>query len=280
MSHLQTIAIGQDIGQYRIEGLLGAGGMGVVYLAQDRDLQRMVAIKVVDRSRQDPGALRSLLEEARVVASLHHPSICGVHGIGRAGDEQFIVMEHVEGRPLSMIVPPDIGLPLETVLHYAIQIVDAVVHAHRHNIVHGDLKASNIMIAPDGSVKVLDFGLAVRQGATPNPETETTRQHEISEVGGTVPYMAPELLRGRRADVRSDIWALGVLVFEMLTGRRPFHGATTYELAAAVLGAEPLSLPRRVPGHLRRIVSRCLSKHPGHRYRCARDLATALDDVA
>src|ERR1700687_1988618 len=114
MPHLQTIAIGQDVGPYRIEGLLGAGGMGVVYLAQDRDLCRTVAIKVVDRTRRDASALRSLLEEARIVASLKLPLLCGVQEIGHGGDEPFIVMEHVEGRPLSAVIPPDLGLSFET----------------------------------------------------------------------------------------------------------------------------------------------------------------------
>ena len=278
---ISSIAIGQDLGRYRIEAFLGAGGMGVVYRARDRNLQRTVAIKVVDRMRSSERASRSLLEEARLAAALNHPSICGVHEVGHVGDQPFIVMEHLVGSTLAMVMPEAKALSLETALHYATQIVDAVAYAHRSGIVHGDLKSSNIMIAPDGRAKILDFGLAVRQ-VTPADSSDgetTTRSLGIPSGAGTVPYMAPELLRGRSADPRSDIWALGVLFYEMVAGHRPFRGATRYELAAAIMYEQAIALPPQVPDPVRTVISQCLLKNSSDRYRCAGELASALDGV-
>lgn len=277
-----AIGVGRHIGPYEIHRVLGSGGMGVVYLAEDRDLRRTVAIKVVDRDRFGEEGTRRLLEEARVTAALKHPSICGVHEVGRAGDERFIVMEHVDGALLSAVIARDCGLPLEIALHYALQVTDAVAHAHRHGITHGDLKASNVIVGRDGTVKILDFGLAVQSSIASGDavDVETTRPVECGSGAGTVPYMAPELLRGARADARSDVWALGVLIFEMLAGARPFRGGTVYELAAAILGDDPQELPHRVPGSWRSIVRRCLRKAPDERYPSAWELASALDDLA
>ncbi len=277
-SSSHRLRVGQRVGQYRIDGVLGEGGMGVVYRARDRKLRRTVAIKVVDRA--DTAARRSLLQEARIAASLDHPAICAVHEVGCVGDQPFVVMEHVAGLPLSSVIPQGRGLELEAALHYAIQIVDAVAHAHGRNIVHCDLKSANVMIGTGGLVKILDFGLAVRQPVDlDETATETTRS-EMPSGAGTVPYMAPELLRGRRADRRSDVWALGILLYEMVSGRRPFTGATRYELAAAILGEDPPPLPDRVPAGLCAITARCLKNDPESRFPCARALAAALDDLA
>lgn len=273
-----SLGVGQNIGPYHIEAVLGTGGMGVVYLAHDSELDRHVAIKVVDRTRGDDHSPRLLLEEARAAAALNHPGICAVHEVGHAGDDVFIVLEHVNGTPLSESIPRDRGLPIETAIHYAIDIVDAVAYAHQRGIVHGDLKTSNIMIESSGRVKILDFGLAVR--CIEDDTTDTTRSRESICVAGTVPYMAPELLRGRVADPRSDIWAIGVVMFEMLAGHRPFRGATRYELAARILHNEPLALPPQVPPGVRRLVLRCLERHPTDRFASVRDLAVALDGLA
>jgi serine/threonine-protein kinase len=278
----QAIAIGQSFGRYRVEGLLGSGGMGKVYLAQDCALGRTVAIKVVDHSRHDPDALRLLVREARLAASLSHPSICSVHEVGQVGDEPFIVMEHVKGEPLSTAIHRRRALPFETALNYEMQIVDAVAHAHDHAVVHGDIKSSNIMVGPGGRIKILDFGLAVQRAAREVSEIsrlETTTPPPPSSCTGTVPYMAPELLRGRPADIHTDIWALGVVFYEMLVGYRPFRGATAYELAAAILANEPISLPSWVPTAVRQVVERCLVTCPAGRYPSARDLASDLDDL-
>ncbi len=269
------LQIGERLGAYRIDALLGVGGMGAVYAARDRVLRRLVAIKVVDRA--DAAARRALLREARLAASLAHPAICGVHEIGCIGHRPFIVMEHVEGRPLSSVITPGVGLPVETALHYAMQIVDAVAHAHARHVVHRDLKAANVMVGVNGTVKVLDFGLAIHD-ADSDVDAETTRT-ELAAGAGTIPYMAPEILRGRRACPQSDVWALGVLLHEMLAGARPFWGATKYELAAAILGREPAPLPASVPAVLRRVVLRCLEKAPDERFPSARPVAAALDDV-
>jgi serine/threonine protein kinase len=202
-----------------------------------------------------------------------------VYDVGHVGDQPFIVMEHVEGMVLNALIPPGTGLGAATALHYARQIIDAVAHAHGRGIVHRDLKSSNIMIAPDGRVKLLDFGLAVRLPETDPSELGTTSPEAIQSDAGTVPYMAPELLRGRRADRRSDVWALGVLLYEIIAGRRPFTGATRYELAAAILTQSPAPLPHKGPAALRPLVARSLLKNPGDRYQSATALATALDDA-
>jgi len=277
ISGVQPLRVGQRFGPYRIDGLLGTGGMGVVYRAHDRKLRRTVAIKLVDRT--DGAARRSLLQEARLAASLNHPSICSVHEVGCIRDQPYVVMEHVVGLPLSSVMRSDGGIGLESMLHYTIQIVDAVAHAHGHDIVHCDLKSANVMITSSGSVKILDFGLASRRPVDLDSSAIETTRSEMPSGAGTVPYMAPEILRGHRADRRSDVWALGILMYEMAAGRRPFAGATRYELAAAILGEDPPPLPRRVPAGLCAIVTRCLTKDVARRYSCARTLAAALDDL-
>jgi len=274
----QAIRVGRDVGPYRIDALLGAGGMGIVYRAHDRARHRTVAIKVVDRRSADSASPRRLVREARVAAALNHPSICGIHEVGYVDGEPFIVMEHVEGRPLASLIPPHKGLAPDVVLHYATQICAAVAHAHQRGIVHRDLKSSNIVVAADGRAKLLDFGLAVHDEDRAS-ELETTWPRDIPSGAGTVPYMAPELLRGRPASRRSDVWALGVLMYEMLAGRRPFRSATRYELAAKILAADPAPLPGRVPERWREVVLRSLQKDPADRYRCARAVAAALDDL-
>ena len=278
---MNRFKVGQQIGVYRIEALLGSGGMGAVYLAQDAELGRRVAIKVVGPVASDPESSRSLLDEARMAAALNHPSICSVHGVGRIDAEPFIVMEHIVGRPLSSLIPEGSGLPLETAIHYAMQITDALAHAHARGVVHGDIKSANVMVGADGRTKILDFGLAVRPVKTsvPGDAPTTTRRPIERSCSGTVAYMAPELLRGLAPSVRSDLWAFGVLFYEMLTGLRPFAGGTAYELAAAVLTHPPMPLPSRIPARLRALVSRCLATHPSDRFGSATELGAALDDL-
>jgi serine/threonine protein kinase len=277
LSGVPPLRVGQRFGPYRIDGVLGTGGMGIVYRAHDRKLRRTVAIKLVDRS--NAAARRSLLQEARLAASLSHPSICAVYEVGRIRDQPYVVMEHVVGQPLSAIIRTGAGIGIEVTLHYTNQIVDAVAHAHGRNIVHCDLKSANIMITSGGGVKILDFGLANRQPVDLDASATETTRSEMPSGAGTVPYMAPEVLRGHRADRRSDVWALGILLYEMAAGRRPFAGATRYELAAAILGEDPPPLPGRVPAGLCAIAARCLTKDPDRRFPCARSLAVALDDL-
>jgi serine/threonine protein kinase len=255
------------------------GGMGVVYRARDRKLQRTVAIKVTDRT--DADTRRLLAQEGRLAASLCHPAICRVYAIGANGNPPFIVMEHVNGMPLSTLIQPGRGLPVEVALRHATQLVDAVAYAHHRGVVHGDLKSANIMIEPGGTLKIVDFGLAVRQridGDASQFDLETTRASGRSGAG-TIPYMSPEVLRGGPSDLLSDVWALGVVTYEMLSGCRPFTGATRYEVAAAIFTCPPPPLPSHVPGSLRRIVVKCLEKSRDNRYRSGRDVATAFEDL-
>jgi serine/threonine protein kinase len=274
----EGVRIGQLVGPYRIEGLLGTGGMGRVYVALDTRLKRTVAIKVVDRLRQHQLAL---LREARFAAALNHPAICTVHEIGDIDGEPFIVMEHVRGLPLWAVIQQAGHLPIERALSYEMQIADAVAHAHDRGIVHGDLKSSNVMVAADGRVKVLDFGLAVRRNITyaATGDVDTTRVSQSSVAAGTVPYMAPELLRGNSPDVQTDIWALGIMFYEMLAGCRPFRGATPYELAAHILNNQRVEAPTALPAAVWKVVDRCLCTNPAERYGTVRALASDLDDV-
>lgn len=272
---VKRIKIGQRLGRYQIEALLGSGGMGIVYLAQDPRTNRRVAIKLLDPARSTMDSAQLLLQEARTAARLNHPSICAVREIGRAGAEPFIVMEHVAGVPLGTVIPKERGLAVEVAARYTAEIVDALAYAHGEGVVHGDLKSANIMVAA-GGVKVLDFGLAVLRPKSSDSDVDTTRTRESSSACGTVPYMAPELLRGQRADTRSDVWALGIVMFEMLAGRRPFRGATPYEAAAAILADSRVPLPCSVPPPFQSVVSRCLCVDRTARYPSAIELADAI----
>jgi len=270
--------IGQTLGHYRIEAHLGAGGMGVVYRARDERLGRAVALKVLPVEKQaDEAARARLLREARAASSLNHPHICTIYEVGEAEGQAYIAMELVEGQPLNTRVPAE-GLPVEAVLRYGAQVADALAHAHERNIVHRDLKTANVVLTPEGRAKVLDFGLAKRMeeellGATRSKAPLT----QEGAVAGTLHYMAPEVLRGEPADARSDIWALGVVLYEMASGKLPFEGKTGYELSSAILHQPCASLPAKVPAGLRAIVQRCLAKEPGERYRTASEVRASLE---
>jgi serine/threonine-protein kinase len=273
------IRVGEWLGNYRIDGLLGAGGMGRVYLALDASLKRTVAIKVVDRDVRDV----DLVREARLAAALNHPAICTVYELGYVQEQPYVVMEHVKGVRLSSLIHGGTRLPIETAICYEMQLADAVAHAHDCGIVHGDLNTKNIMIGTNSRLKVLDFGLAVRRGIE-NPrlsaDADTTRPTPSSGGAGTVPSMAPELLRGRPPDAFSDLWALGVVLFEMLTGARPFTGATAYELASHILcNQREVFSAARLPQPLQQIIERCLCTEPAERYGHVRELACALEDL-
>jgi tetratricopeptide (TPR) repeat protein/TolB-like protein len=242
--------------------------MGVVYLADDTQLERTVAIKLVSEKLADSNARQQLFSEARTASALNHPNICTIHEVGQSNGLTYIVMEHVAGEPLSAIIPPN-GLPVETVLHYGIQIADALNHAHDRGVIHCDLK----------SPKVLDFGLARRMLASQmDVATKSTEQlTSNSTIAGTLHYLAPEALRGKGMDTRSDTWALGVLLYEMATGRLPFEGQTGFELSAAILREPPAPMPPRVSAGLRAVILRCLSKEPGQRYQRTSEVGAALE---
>ncbi|MFB3094836.1 MAG: protein kinase, partial [Candidatus Acidiferrales bacterium] len=222
-----------------------------------------------------------LLREARSAAALNHPHICTVHEVGEADGQTYIAMEFVEGKPLSELVRGQ-GLPVETALRYGSQIADGLGHAHERGVVHRDLKSANVVITSEGRAKVLDFGLAKRLEGRELSEVTTQSQALLTQPGavmGTLPYMAPEQLRGEPADARSDIWALGVVLHEMLVGERPFRGQTGYELSSAILNQPPPALPAKVPVELRAVIEQCLAKEPGRRYQRAGEVRAALEAV-
>jgi serine/threonine protein kinase len=278
------LTAGTSLATYEIIAPLGVGGMGEVHRAHDTRLGRDVAIKVLpDELSSSVERLARFEREARIVASLNHPSIVTLYSIEEAGGARFITMELVEGRSVAEMVAPG-GLPVAQVLDVAIAIAEALDAAHRKGVVHRDLKPANVMVTHDGRVKVLDFGLAklvsdasgLRSGDT---ATGAAPLSSAGEVLGTVPYMAPEQLFGEEVDARTDLFAFGILVFEMLAGRRPFAGKTFWELSNAIVhGAPPPLREIRVdtPPGLESIVVRCLAKAPIDRFQSALDLANAL----
>jgi serine/threonine protein kinase len=273
--------IGQVLGHCRVQAKIGEGGMGVVYRAYDEVLQRDVAVKVVKKDPQlDSSASQNLLQEARASSSLAHPNICTIHDVGETDGELYIVMELVEGKSLNEMCR-DSGLPPELVIRYGAQIASALVRAHDRGIVHRDLKTANIVVTSDGLVKVLDFGLARRVGDSlfegPTGTLETIE--DSSALSGTLAYMSPEVLRGEGSDYRSDLWALGVVLYEAASGRRPFEGRTGFELSAAIMRELPKPLGSPVPPGLWAIVQRCLSKEPMQRYQRAGEVLAALEAI-
>src|SRR6266481_4669172 len=269
------------LGRCRVVAKIGEGGMGVVYRAYDEVLHRDVAVKVVNKdARLDSSASQRLLQEARASSSLSHPNICTIHEVGETDGELYIVMELVEGKSLRAM-SGDAGFPSESVLRYGVQIASALGRAHDRGIVHRDLKTANIVIAFDGLVKVLDFGLAKQVGGS--IFEGTTRSfatlQDASSVSGTLPYMAPEILRGDAADYRSDLWALGVVLYEVASGRLPFEGRTGFEISSAIMREIPNPLGPPVPPGLWGVIQRCLAKESIHRYQRAGEVLVALEAV-
>jgi serine/threonine protein kinase/tetratricopeptide (TPR) repeat protein len=273
--------IGQIISHYRIIEKLGAGGMGEVYRAHDEHLKRDVAFKILPPDSQGGAeAGKKILREARSASALNDPHICTIHEVGEAGGHHFIVMELVDGRPLNSLIPPE-GLRPELVVRYGAQIAAALAHAHDRGIIHRDIKTANVVITPSGQVKVLDFGLARFYGDHELADVTCSTQSatNASAVVGTLPYIAPEILRGEEAGAGSDIWSLGVTLYEMSAGNRPFRGQTAFELTSGIL-REPLPpLPPQLPPGLRTVIERCLEKEPGHRYQRASEVHAALEAV-
>jgi serine/threonine protein kinase/Tfp pilus assembly protein PilF len=284
-------APGTRLGPYDILAPLGKGGMGEVWRARDPRLGREVAIKVLPADvARDADRLARFEREARAVAALNHPNLVTLHSIEESEGVRFLTMELVEGESLDRVVVPG-GLPLPRVLELTIPIADALAAAHTKGIVHRDLKPANVMVSREGRVKVLDFGLAklarddVAAGAAglAGATAAPTMDAPISAMGlvvGTAPYMAPEQLRGEPVDARTDLFALGVLLYELATGRRPFGGATTAEVTSAILRdtPPPLSSVRAdAPPDLERILARCLEKDPERRVQTAKDVRNELE---
>ena len=270
----------ESFSHYRVVEKIGEGGMGVVYRAHDERLERDVAIKVLPEERAIDEAARSqLLNEARAASALNHPNICTIYDVGLEGGRLYIAMEFCDGQPLKATIPSE-GLPIESVVRIGLQIADGMAHAHDRRVVHRDLKTGNIMINREGRVKILDFGLAER--VTRQTLDESTRSQTpttSSVLPGTLPYMAPEVLRGELGDARSDLWAMGVVLYEMANGHLPFRGRTGFEVSSAIL-REPLpALPPRLPASLRTVILRCLAKEPGQRYQRAAEIRAALETL-
>jgi len=275
---------GSRLGPYEIVSALGQGGMGEVYRARDPRLGREVAIKVLPQDlASNPDRLSRFEREAKTVAALNHPNLVTLHSIEESGGVRFITMELVDGQSLDHVVAPG-GLPLARVLDFSIAIAEALVAAHAKGVVHRDLKPANVMVSRDGRVKVLDFGLAkVNEAEAVGASMVATMDQPISAVGlvlGTVPYMSPEQLRGENVDARSDIFSLGVLIYELITGKRPFGGSTSVEVSSSILRDTPApvsTLRGNVPSDLERILTRCLEKDPERRTQTAKDVRNELE---
>lgn len=267
---------GSTLGSYRVERLLGRGGMGAVFLAYDTTLRRQVALKLVEGADDAAATRARLLREARSAAALNHPNICTIHEVGAAGGRAFIAMEYVAGRSLRDRL--DAGaLPLEDVKRYGLQAADALAYAHERGVVHRDFKAANIILGDAGRLKVVDFGLAHRHD-TMTATATTAASHEAPGAAAGTPYaMAPEQVRGEGSDARTDIWAFGVLLYEMLAGAKPFSAPTLPELFSSILRDAPAPMPDSVPAAMQGIVERCLAREPGGRYQSAAEIRAALE---
>jgi len=278
--------LGQTILHYRILERLGGGGMGVVYKAVDIRLDREVALKFLpDNLAQEPQALERFKREAKAASALNHPNICTIYDIGEQNGKAFIAMEYLEGATLKQLIS---GRPVELdkLLDVAIEVADGLDAAHTKGIVHRDLKPENIMSVPDdysrGRAKILDFGLA--KFLQPSLAGEETVSIATSPglLVGTVNYMAPEQLEGQSVDARTDIYALGLILYEMATGANPFLGRTSSSTIANILKQEAPSLRQRtptVPAELDRILLKCLRKRPEERYQTARELLVDLRNL-
>jgi len=280
-----ALAAGSRLGSYEILGLLGAGGMGEVYEARDARLERLVALKLLPAEMSaDPERLARLEREAKAVAALNHPNIVTLHSIEEIQGIRFLVLERITGRSLSEVKEPH-GLSIGRILELAIPIGEALAAAHERGVVHRDLKPANVMVTDEGRVKVLDFGLAKVQVSSPVPvvtEAATEGLTRDGQVFGTVPYMAPEQLRGEHTDNRVDIFSFGAILYELASGQRPFVGVSAADVVSAILKEDPPSLEAirpDLPVAFVRIVKHCLEKDRRHRKQSAVDLCRELRDV-
>lgn len=268
-----TGMVGKTVSHYRVLERIGQGGMGIVYKAEDTRLRRFVALKFLTPAASgDPGLRSRFLREAQAAGSLDHPHICPVYGIEDCGHGVFIVMAFLDGWPLNRLVAH--GLPLPRALDYALDIGAGLQEAHAHGIVHRDIKSANIIITTKGRAVITDFGLAMLSGSSRITRTGTTL--------GTLSYMSPEQALGQRVDPRTDIWSLGVVLHEMITGKCPFGGNNMQSILNAILTEEPPPLHSaecEIPAELSRIVRKTLARDPDLRYQQVDGLLTALRAV-
>jgi eukaryotic-like serine/threonine-protein kinase len=279
--------VGETLDRYKIESKLGEGGMGVVYKARDTQLDRVVAIKVLPHDKvADPDRKQRFIQEAKAASALNHPGIVTVHDIRSNAGIDFIVMEYAAGRTLDRIIPAR-GLGIPQAMRYGVQIADALAKAHEAGIIHRDLKPSNVIVTDDDRVKILDFGLAKLLDPVEDAAAEArTRGAPLTEAGvvvGTAAYMSPEQAEGKKIDARSDIFSFGAVLYEMITGRRPFVGDSSLSVLAKILNEDPAApsgiLPS-LPHEVERLILRCLRKDPARRYQTMADLKVALEDLA
>ena len=280
-----AILTGTRFGSYEILSLIGAGGMGEVYRARDTQLNRDVAVKVLLNLSTDPHRLQRFEQEARAAAALNHPNILAVYHMGRYEGAPYLVSELLSGENLRQLVKRG-PLPVRKVIEYCVQIAHGLQAAHDRGIVHRDLKPENLFLTKEGRVKILDFGLAKLTQPVQTSEYGPGTIGGLTEPGvvmGTVGYMSPEQVRGESTDSRTDIFAFGAVLYEMLTGKRAFQRSNATETQAAILREDPpniLDLVPNLPPGLQRIVQRCLDKSPEHRFQSAADLAFALESAA
>jgi len=269
--------VGKTFAHYVVLEKAGAGGMGVVFRARDETLHRDVALKLPSTNTLTDGESRKqILREARAASALNHAHICTIYEVGEVDGQPYIAMEYIAGETLSRRIPPN-GLPTELVLDLGAQVADAMDHAHSQGILHRDLKSANVRMTSSGQLKVLDFGLAMSIKEASLEGVTRSTSLDSGSVAGTLAYVAPELLQGKPPDVRTDIWSLGVLLYEMAAGALPFQGRTGFELTTAILRESPAALPTHVTPGLRAVIMHCLAKDPGNRYQRASEIRAALE---
>src|SRR5215469_947495 len=281
------LASGTKLGPYEVQSPLGAGGMGEVYQARDTRLDRSVAVKILPAHLSEKPEFAERFErEARTISSLNHPNICHLHDVGEQGGVRYLVMELLEGETLADRLRRG-RLPLDQMLRYGAEIAEGLEVAHRRGVVHRDLKPGNVMLTKTGA-KLMDFGLAKGMSAAKPVSVELTATMTSSyatpltqqgTIVGTFQYMAPEQVEGKEADARSDIFSLGAVLYEMISGKRAFEGKTLVSVAAAILEKEPepiRSVQTLTPPSLERVIKRCLAKDPDARWQSAADLASEL----
>lgn len=278
--------IGTTLRHYRIERALGSGGMGEVFLAQDTKLHRHVALKILPTATaSDPERLKRFQREAQAVAALNHPNVVTIFSVEESDGIHFLTMEVIDGQMLSAFITRK-GLPLKELFSMGVPLVDAVAAAHGRGIVHRDLKPGNVMLSSDGRLKVLDFGLAkLKSGIDDDPAMQLADTDSLTNenrIAGTPQYMSPEQAEGRVVDARSDIFSLGVILYEMATGKLPFHGATVVSIISSIIKDAPepiVALRPDLPLELDRILRKCLAKDPMRRYQSAHDLRNDLEEL-
>ena len=276
---------GHTIGHYELTQRIGAGGMGEVYLASDLTAGRKAALKILpSRFTKDAARLRRFEQEARAVVGLNHPNILTIYEVGQDQSTHYIASELVEGETLRQLMGRG-PMGVEEAIEVAIQVASALVAAHEAGIVHRDIKPENIMLRRDGYIKVLDFGIAklaeseTRWEAAPGEEATSLLETQVGTIVGTARYLSPEQARGEAADARTDLWALGVVLYEMLAGRAPFAGGSVREVIVAITAAEPPSIPAELPEALARLLQKALQREVEQRYQTAREMREALQRI-